>query len=178
MSCTSQGEPETMPVAEALQQVLIIVERLAMLHYHYASTLVAELGEERGRELVAKAIASYGREVGERQRRKVIEAGFEPSVENYKAVRDLPDMAWSPRGMPVVRLGERELQVCPLAKYWIERGAEDLGRLYCYVDQAKYAAFDPECECRHLKNVLDGDDGCQVVAKKRAEWEQLDRAAS
>jgi hypothetical protein len=54
----------------------------------------------------------------------------------------------------------------------MERGAESLGRLYCYVDQAKFAAFDPECECRHLKNVLDGDETCEVVARKRWQWDE------
>ena len=63
------------------------------------------------------------------------------------------------------------MPVCPLAKHWIEKGAQRLGRLYCYVDQAKYATFDPECECRHLRNVLDGDDRCEIVARKRSEWE-------
>lgn len=157
---------EMIPLSECLQQILITVERLAMLHYHYAQTLVAELGDERGEELVARAIASYGREVGERHRRRVIEAGFEPSCENYNVVPDLPTLAWSPRS------GDQERPVCPMAKYWIERGAGGLGRLYCYVDQAKYAAFDPECECRHISNVLDGDDRCQLAAKKKADWDE------
>lgn len=161
-----------MPVAEALQQVLIMSERLAMLHYHFANTLVQELGEERGRELVARAIAAYGREVGERQRQRVTAAGYPPDCDNYKVLPDLPMMAWSPDGMPTVRRNGRELRVCPLAKYWMERGAESLGRLYCYVDQAKFAAFDPECECRHLKNVLDGDETCEVVARKRWQWDE------
>jgi len=169
-----RAEPKSMPIEEALEQILMTVERLAMLHYHFASTLVAELGEERGRELVARAIASYGREVGERHRRRVEAAGYQPSCENYRLVPDLPTMPWSPEGMPVVERGGKLLQVCPLAKYWIERGAEKLGRLYCYVDQAKFAAFDPESECRHPRNVLDGDDCCQIVAKKRSEWERAD----
>ena len=33
----------TVPVEEAADQVLIAVERLAMLHYHYANTLIEEL---------------------------------------------------------------------------------------------------------------------------------------
>ncbi|MHB0871146.1 MAG: L-2-amino-thiazoline-4-carboxylic acid hydrolase [Chloroflexota bacterium] len=176
------GKPEdiesrTIPKGEALEQILVTVERLAMLHYHFAATLVAELGEDRGRELVARAIASYGREVGERHRRRVIEAGFEPSCENFKAVSDLPTLAWSPEGMPVAPVNGERRRVCPMAKYWIEKGAEELGRLYCGVDQAKYVAFDPECECRHLKNVLDGDEQCQVVAKKRSEWNNIDGGA-
>jgi len=86
-------------------------------------------------------------------------------------------LAWSPEGMPTLLRGGKEIRVCPLAKYWIDKGAAELGRLYCYVDQAKYSAFDPECECRHLANVLDGDDQCVVVAKKKREWAARNDAA-
>lgn len=161
---------ETIPVAEALAQLQIALERVAMLHFHYATTLVAELGEERGREIAARAIAAYGREVGERQRERVAAAGYAPSCENYGVVPDLPRLAWRAENLPRVLVDGKERRVCPLAKYWLEKDAADLGRLYCRVDQAKYAAFDPECECRHLSNVLDGDDTCQTVAKKHGEW--------
>ena len=168
------------PVEEARKQILISVERLAMLYSHFAETLVSELGEERGKELIRKAIAAYGTEVGQRQRNRVTQAGRAASCENYKAVPDLPTLAWSPDGMPQIVRGGKKIAVCPLAKYWIERGATatELGRLYCYVDQAKYATFDPACECRHLENVLDGDDRCSVVAKKKSEWAELDGAAA
>lgn len=167
----------TMAEAEAAKQILITVERMAMLYYHLASRVVSALGDEKGRELVAEAIASYGREVGERHRRRVVAAGYEASCENYAALPDLPGLAWSQEYMPTVSRGRKELKVCPLAKYWIEKGAEELGRLYCYVDQAKYSAFDPDCECRHLKNVLDGDEACEIVPKKRSEWSRIDGGA-
>ncbi len=165
-------EDAMMPKAEALDQILVSVERLAMLYYHFASTLVGELGAEKGQALIRQAIAAYGTEVGERQRRRVTAAGYTASCENFKALPDLPTMAWSAEGMPRVLLHGKETPVCPLAKYWIERGAAALGRLYCHVDQAKYATFDPECECRHLENVLDGHERCRVVVKKKREWEE------
>ncbi len=161
---------EAIPKAEALAQILTSVERLAMLYYHFASTLVGELGEKHGKAVIRTAIDAYGTEVGERQRRRVTEAGFAASYENYKALPDLPTMAWSPDGMPALVRQGKEIRVCPLAKYWIEKGASDLGRLYCHVDQAKYSTFDPACECRHLENVLDGDERCLVVVKKKSEW--------
>jgi predicted ArsR family transcriptional regulator len=163
-------ESETIPRTEALAQILTSVERLAMLYHHFASTLVDELGSEKGKALIRKAIEAYGTEVGERQRRRVTEAGYAASCENYKALPDLPAMAWSQDGMPRMMLHGKETPVCPLAKYWIEKGASGLGRLYCHVDQAKYSTFDPESECRHLENVLDGDERCLIVVKKKSEW--------
>ena len=164
-------EEDTIPVEEAVRQIGIMAERLAMLHYHFANTLVQELGEEQGRALVARAIAAYGAEVGERQRQRVVAAGFTADCVNYGRAPDLPALAWSCDHMPVVNRGGKDIHVCPLALYWIENGRESLGRLYCFVDQAKYTAFDPDCEARHLKNVLDGDECCDVVAKKRTEWQ-------
>ncbi len=100
----------------------------------------------------------------------MIAAGIAPSCDNYDKLPDLPRLAWSPENLPEAEVDGRRLPVCPLAKYWLESGDADLGRLYCAVDQAKYAAFDPECECRHLQNVLAGDDCCRPVAKKRLQW--------
>jgi hypothetical protein len=164
-------DEDTIPVDEAVRQIGIMAERVAMLHYHYANTLVQELGEERGRAMAARAIAAYGQEVGERQRQRVVAAGFSADCQNYGLLPDLPLLAWSRDRMPVVERGGKEIHVCPLALYWIEKGQESLGRLYCFVDQAKYAAFDPDCEARHLKNVLDGDECCEVVARKRGDWQ-------
>ena len=174
---TAARDGEVMPVGEAREQILTMVERVAMVHYHFATAIIRELGEEKGRRLIADAIDGYGREVGERHRDKVIAAGLAPNCENYRAVPDLARLAWSPESMPRMEINGQERPVCPLAKYWIEKGAREVGRLYCGVDQAKYRAFDPECECRHLQNVLDGDDGCQVVANKRSEWEKIDGGA-
>jgi hypothetical protein len=165
-----------MPVSEALQQILTTAERLAMLYYHFASILVADLGKEKGEALIRKAIAAYGTEVGERQRSRVAAAGYALTYDNYKAIPDLPTLAWSPQGMPTTVREGKAIPVCPLAKYWIEKGAASLGRLYCSVDQAKFSTFDPACECRHLRNVLDGDDRCEVVVKKKSDWAEQDKA--
>jgi hypothetical protein len=168
------ADKASMPLDEAVKQMGIMAERVAMLHYHYVDTLIRELGEERGRALAEEAIQAYGREVGLRHRQRVTATGASPDCDNYGTLPDLPTAAWSRENMPVVTSDGRERRVCPLAKYWIDRGAESVGRIYCHVDQAKYAAFDPECECRHLKNVLDGDDVCEVVAKKRDAWTRDD----
>jgi hypothetical protein len=177
MEHEATSSSDAIPRAEALAQVLTSVERLAMLYYHFANTLIGELGEDKGKVLIREAIDAYGREVGERQRRRVTAAGYTASCENYKALPDLPSLAWSPEGMPkLVRQG-KEFSICPLAKYWFEKGAADLGRLYCYVDQAKYSTFDPDSECRHVENVLDGDDRCSIVVKKKSEWARLEQAS-
>jgi hypothetical protein len=45
-------------------------------------------------------------------------------------------------------------------------GEPALGRLYCYMDQSKYKAYNPELECVHVKNILDGDPYCELAVRK------------
>jgi hypothetical protein len=35
------------------------------------------------------------------------------------------------------------------------------------VDQAKYEAYDPDLECVHTKNVLDGDPYCELAVRSK-----------
>lgn len=47
---------------------------------------------------------------------------------------------------------------CSLAAVWQELNAQELGRVYCAVDQAKYQGYNPDYEFIHTRNVLDGDE--------------------
>ncbi len=48
-----------------------------------------------------------------------------------------------------------------------------MGKIYCFVDQAKYEAYNPELQCVHVKNVMDGDTYCELAVrpKKRKDKE-------
>lgn len=155
---------DSIRLEEARTQVQTLARRLAMLHYHYASVIIERMGEDEGRRLVAEAIRRYGTEVGARHRARIVAAGYEPSVENYGKLHDVPPLF----NLPASAAGEGP--ACPVARYFREIGEEEIGRMYCYVDQAKYEAFDPECECRHSRNALDGDPACDIVAKKKRDW--------
>jgi len=67
----------------------------------------------------------------------------------------------------VVVDGENRVRVhtCYLADTWKELRVPEIGRLYCFVDQAKYESFNPELECVHTKNVLDGDPFCELAVR-------------
>ena len=47
----------------------------------------------------------------------------------------------------------------------IALGDTETARLYCFVDQAKMKAFNPDYEYIHLKNILDGDPVCELVIR-------------
>ncbi|MGQ9694044.1 MAG: L-2-amino-thiazoline-4-carboxylic acid hydrolase [Thermodesulfobacteriota bacterium] len=154
---------------EAGKQVRSIIDRLALLYYAFAKALIAELGEEKGRTLIKEAIQAYGEIVGKRVRERTLTKDLPLEAENFQD--DLPALGWAEKEVVEVE-GEKRARIylCPLAKSWQELGAAELGRIYCFVDQAKYAAYNPELICVHTKNVLDGDSFCEIaVRKKRAE---------
>ena len=78
---------EKVPLKEAAEQVARVCRRLAMLHLAFAKTLVAEFGEEKGKQLILKAIKQYGISIGEEVRQSKC-FGVELEPENY--VEDLP----------------------------------------------------------------------------------------
>ena len=45
---------------DAIKQVETAVTRIALIHLGYAKTLVEELGEEKGKELIIKSMMEYG----------------------------------------------------------------------------------------------------------------------
>ncbi len=158
-------KPGRVPYADAVEQVRSISSRLALLHLCFAQTLVEELGEERGRELVAKAIKLYGTEIGRKVRAEVLKQGLKLDPANYGVgqARDLPAYGLHDRVEAFDKDGERFIRSygCLLAGVWHEYGLDRLGRIYCYVDPAKYMAYNPDYKLVHLKCVPDGDAFCE-----------------
>lgn len=158
-------EKEMVSKEEARRQVLSIINRMALLHYCFSKTLVEELGGKKGRELIRKAIDHYGEKVGKKVKEKTLAKRLETLPEYYQ--EDLPVFGWSVERVMVDGEPRARVHACHLASVWKELGAADLGRLYCYVDQAKYKAYNPELECVHVKNILDGGRYCELAVRKR-----------
>jgi hypothetical protein len=155
---------ETVLKKEAIHQLKNMISRTALLHYAFTQTLIEELGEEKGKTLALKAIKRYGGFVGQKARKKAEENRLPFTKENFQD--DLPSLGWHSREKVVVD-GENRARVhtCYLAEAWKELGIPEIGRLYCFVDQAKYESFNPDLECVHTKNVLDGDPFCELAVR-------------
>jgi nitrate reductase cytochrome c-type subunit len=160
---SEKKEKEMVSKEVASRQVLSMVNRLALLHHAFTKTLIAELGEKKGKEVILKAIRVYGDKVGKSVREKTLAKGLKLLRENYQ--EDLPLFGWSIQGVEVEGEPRARVLECHLAKAWKDLGAPELGRLYCYMDQAKYEAYNPELECVHVKNVLDGDPYCELAVR-------------
>lgn len=157
------NKEEMISKKDALNQISLALRRTALIYHHFAETLVEELGEEKGKELIRKAIYAYGDRIGKEARKKAQKKGLHLTPENFE--NDLPELAWKEE-MVVVE-GEERVRVhhCPLAAEWLEWGDPNKGRLYCFVDQAKMHGFNPDYEYVHIKNVLDGDPYCELAVR-------------
>jgi predicted hydrocarbon binding protein len=145
-----------------------MARRTALLHYYFSKTVVDRLGEEEGKKLIKEAIWAYGQHCGRAVREGVQEMGLPITDENFYQIRDLPKHGWETDTITLENGDERRIVTyCPLAATFKALGpqGEELGRLYCTVDQAKYQAYDPEKEFVHARNVLDGDACCEFVIR-------------
>ncbi|MFX0199521.1 MAG: L-2-amino-thiazoline-4-carboxylic acid hydrolase [Candidatus Hodarchaeota archaeon] len=138
---------------ECTQQVRTMGYMFGLLYYHFAKTLVEELGEEEGKRLILNAIRSYGHERGFKIKEEVQKRGLELTVENFKKFSDLPPLGWDSEAGKLV--------YCSYAQPWLEKGAEDLGNLYCEVDIALYEAYNPTIKVERLRSVLKGQECCE-----------------
>jgi hypothetical protein len=174
-------QKETIPLEEAKQAVEMTARRLGLLYLSFARTLVGELGEKQGKELIMKAIKDYGRRIGKEVRESVISQGLDPIPENYGIgkSRDIPKFGMHERKEEVEIDGEKRMRSygCTMAKLWHECGEDELGRLYCYVDPAKYMAFNPNFKLIHIKALPDGDEYCELAVRPTTEQDRKDFAA-
>jgi hypothetical protein len=173
---------EMVTLTDAKEQVRKVCVRLGLLHLSFARTLVDEFGEQKGKELVLKAIKDYGVRIGERAKQEAAEAGLDNSPPNFKS--DLPAYGMIERkgeALPVQAKTETRRNLghgCVMCQVWREYGESELGRLYCYVDPVKSMAFNPNSVTLHarLGEQPDGEWVCEFVTRATTEQERRDFA--
>jgi hypothetical protein len=169
-------EAEMVPLEDATEQVRRVCRRLGLLHFAFSSTAVAALGKEKGEQLILEAIKSYARMVGEEVKKKVAGQGLDNTPANYK--EDLPAYGMYRRFERVEVDGETRTRMfgCVMGQVWHELGADALGRLYCYVDPAKYMAYNPDFKQVHISAATEGCDHCEFAIRPTTEQERKDFA--
>jgi hypothetical protein len=167
---------DAISLEEAKRQVALTSRRLGLLHLAFAEVLVSELGEEKGKKCVARAIKEYGRKIGGAKREKLLAEGVEPTAESFFSVTDLPSIGMH-EGVEEVEVdGERRYRAygCVMGRVWQEYGGDSLGRIYCYVDPASSMWFDPRCKFVHTKAIPDGDNCCELAMRPTTEKDRED----
>ena len=163
-----EGKEAVVAKEEARQAVQDMTRRVGLLHICYARTLVEELGEKTGRELIEKAIWDYGTRVGRSTQERILAQGLEPTVENFSKGSDLSPIGFDQQKVVVEGEERQQSMGCALADVWREYGEEELGGLYCLVDPAKMQAYDPNWTMIHTKKIPNGDECCEFAVRPTA----------
>jgi hypothetical protein len=161
-------------IEDAKEQVKKACRRLGLLHLSFAKTILEELGEDKGKKLILKAIKEYGTAVGEEAKSKASARGLNNNPANF--IDDLPAYGMHERAEVVKVQGERRTRAfgCVMAGVWNSHHGNKAGCLYCYVDLAKMMAFNPDYKMVHLKAVPLGDDYCEFAIRPTSKQERLD----
>lgn len=164
---------------EASREVEMTSKRLGLLYLAFAKSIVEELGDEKGKKLILKAIKNYGKMAGEKMKKDIEDQGLEPTPENYGAGegRGLPKFGMNEKSEEVEIDGQKRKRFygCAMGKVWREYGEEELGKLYCYVDAAKYMYYNPDYKLIHTKAMpADGVDYCEFCVQETTEKEKED----
>lgn len=152
---------EYMSKDECVKDVRQACYHFANLYYHFAKVIIDELGKEKGRELIKRAVKNFAVERGLKVRKKAIEMGLQLSPQNLRKVTDIPLIAWdSPEGF-----------YCPYGDVWKQKGdiGREVGFIYCEVnDTTLFETYCPEWkQIKFTKHVLWGDGHCDRVTEYR-----------
>ena len=145
-------DKQTFTREETFDQVRTMARLFGLMFYHFSNLAVEEMGEEEGKKFIAEAVKRFGLERAEKVKEEVEKMGLEPVLENYGKVLDLPRIGWG---------GSTRETFCPFAEVWIEKGAEDLCKLYCEVDYWKFVGYNPDIKVKRVRSVLEGDKDCK-----------------
>lgn len=175
------NDARTLTVDEAAHEVRLASRRIALLHLAFSRTAVRSLGKEVGKQLITDAIKLYGTMIGEEVRQAVLRQGLDPTPDNFGVgeSRSLPNMGMHEGSETVEEGGRTRFRAygCVMADVWKEYGGEELGRLYCLVDPAKFMAYNPAYTMSHTKAVPSGDPYCEFCVRKTSAVEQADFAS-
>lgn len=141
----------------AVAEVRKACRQFAMLYFHFSKVLVEELGVEKAKPLIQKAIFELALDRSEKLREKAAKEGLEYTMETFMKISDLPMIGW------VKELGRNH---CPYAETWVKYFEEypwfkELAPLYCdVIDTTNAENFTRNTSHKITENVLTGGETC------------------
>jgi hypothetical protein len=179
---------EVVSLKDAIEQVKAAVSRIALIHLGFSRTLIEELGEKKGKELIIKSMIEYGKLVGKQTGKGRQDLPYYGIHDKYVYDdHEFIDMRENP--VPKAQdfdFTRYKVYGCVLAEVFRELGEEELGRLYCYVDSAKSMATDPRQKLIHTACEPCGDSCCSFdlvpttdkerknFSNKSEDWKEVD----
>ena len=176
------------PLEEAMEQVRITGRRIALMHLAFSRILVEELGKEKGKKAIIRAMMEYGRMVGEANKAGQQDLPFYGFHDQYtygdKEFLDTREKAnIAGKDFDFARY---RVHGCVLAETFLEHDEKELGCLYCYVDSAKSMAADPSKKLMHTACEVVGNGFCafdlvpttekerKAFQDKNVDWKEVD----
>lgn len=154
------SETKTIEYEIAVNEVRKACRQFAMLYFHFAKTLKEEVGQEKAKELVQKAIFELSLDRTDQLRENAEERGLDFSQESFRKVSDLPRLGWDKT------LGRNH---CPYAETWVKYYEKhpwfkELAPFYCdIIDTTNIENFTGKLSHRITRNVLKGDETCDRI---------------
>jgi len=133
----------------------------AKLYIHLAREMVSQFGEE-GKKTVCQGIRNFALERGNEVMEKALSKGQSLTMKNFYGNFDssLVDAGFQ------MELDLRDWDAdglvthCPFAEIWQEMGEEELGRIYCNVDEDMLEGYNPELKLDRPEIILEGSKQC------------------
>lgn len=140
----------------------------ARLYIHLAKEIEKQFGL-KGREAIRQGIKNFAYERGQEVREKTLKQGQPLTIKNFYNNFDSPlaDAGFKMTMKLREWDGEAEVNYCPFAEIWKEMGEEDLGKIYCEVDEAMLKGYNPSLELQRPENILDGHKKCVFYWRKK-----------
>lgn len=143
---------------EIVTEVRKACRQYAMLYFHFSKVLVEELGIEKAKPLIQKAIFELGIDRTEQLKEKAAKEGMECTMDTFGKITDLPMVGW------VKELGTNH---CPYAETWLKYFDDypwfkDIAPFYCdVIDTTNAENFTGNKSHKITENVLTGGSYCE-----------------
>ncbi len=129
----------------------------AEIYYYMGKNIIEALGEEKGSEVIAKAVKEFGEDRVASMKAEAAERGIDVSSEAaFFSVRDMPSCGWKNEQIP----GGSVCHSCLFDEVWKKYGemGAKVGSLYCPIDYVIYGSFGFELDRPECKG--NGDEHC------------------
>ena len=138
----------------------------ALLFGWLSKNVIEEVGEQRGKAVISKAVRKYGEQRGKRMALRARAAGQTLDVAGFLAYAEYRAVTGKLKSKVVERSANFSLEAsnCPWYDAWKENGLLPYGRLYCLdVDAAILHGFNADLRMDVEATLSNGAEKCRLV---------------
>lgn len=140
-------------------------ELLGALFAIMGDEIIKSCGKEEGEKIITNVAWRFGAYRGEKIKAKVLEAREKLTLDNFVKFSDIPDNnAWDATTEITDNTLTEYTRYCPYTKAWKELNLEDIGSLYCILDESMIKAYDKDVKFERKKIFNKNKEGhCEMV---------------